>query len=341
IPQIYTSAVATDNGLSATSLILDNTDAYEHEIFPQYPNPLVSCEPGASSCAPPASIANFLQSDLTAFARNFRTPKVEQASLNLEREVAHRLAVGVSYMYVHGENLIRGRDMNLPEPTEVTYPVYDPTGTTFLNQYFTVPSFSQWQFSRTLSCPFPPCIDPLVRPIPQVDAINVFESAASSVYHGATFSVQRRMTDGLYFRLAYTFAHAIDNGQDALVAGRPVVVQNSYAANSERGSSVTDQRHRFALSWVATPRPFDRSHPLLGSFFNHWKFSGVVTVGSGRPVDARMYGDPNQDGNTSNDRLPGYGRNAFTGPDYATTDMRVTRRLFTRDRWKLDLMVES
>ena len=40
-------------------------------------------------------------------------------------------------------------------------------------------------------------------------------------------------------------------------------------------------------------------------------------------------------------RLPGYGRNAFVGPDYATTDMRVTRRLLTRDRLKLDLIVES
>jgi hypothetical protein len=95
------------------------------------------------------------------------------------------------------------------------------------------------------------------------------------------------------------------------------------------------------LSWVTAPKPFDRNHPLLGKFFNDWKLSGVITVGSGRPVNARMYGDPNQDGNTSNDRLPGYGRNAFVGPDYATTDMRVTRRLFTRDRWKLDLIVES
>jgi hypothetical protein len=341
IPQIYTSAIASDNGLSATTLFLNNSDYYDHQIFPQYPNPLVACPVAANSCAVPANLSGFLESDLSAFSSNFKTPKVEQASLNLEREVTHRLAAGVSYMYVHGQNLIRARDENLPPPSDVTYPVYDSTGDTFLNQYFTVPSFSQWQFGRTLTCPFPPCIDPLARPISQLGAINVFESAASSVYHGMTVSVQRRMTHGLYFRLAYTYAHAIDDGQDALVAGRPVVVQNSYAASAERASSVTDQRHRFALSWVTTPRPFDRNHPLLEKFFNDWKLSGVITVGSGRPVDARMYGDPNRDGNTSNDRLPGYGRNAFVGPDYATTDMRVTRRLLTRDRLKLDLIVES
>jgi hypothetical protein len=161
------------------------------------------------------------------------------------------------------------------------------------------------------------------------------------VYHGLTVSLRRRMTSGLYFRLAYTFGHAVDDGQDSLVAGRPVTVQNSYATHAERGPSVTDQRHRFAFSWIADPRPFSRSHTFLGRIFNDWKMSGVVTIGSGRPVDARVFGDPNQDSNSTNDRLPGAGRNAFLGPDYATTDMRLTRRLYVHDRVKLDLVAES
>jgi len=43
----------------------------------------------------------------------------------------------------------------------------------------------------------------------------------------------------------------------------------------------------------------------------------------------------------TNDRLPGAGRNSFIGPDYATTDARLTRRLYVHDRLKLDLVVES
>jgi hypothetical protein len=84
-----------------------------------------------------------------------------------------------------------------------------------------------------------------------------------------------------------------------------------------------------------------RQHAFLAKFFDDWKLSGVVTIGSGRPVDARVFGDPNQDGNTSNDRLPGYGRNAFLGPDYATTDLRLTRRLYVTPRVKLELMAEA
>jgi len=341
IPQIYISTVATDNGLASTHLFLDNTDAADRLAFPKYPNPVVNCAPGATVCAPPPEIAPYLTTDVSAFSPTFKTPKVQQASLTVEREMAHRLAAGASYLYVHGEDLIRARDVNLPEPTDYSYPVYDDTGQNFLNSYYTVSSFSTWQFMKTLSCPFPPCINPVWRPVPELGAVNQFESAGSSVYHGLTLSIRRRMTSGLYFRLGYTWAHAVDDGQDALVAGRPATVQNSYSTSSERGPSTTDQRHRLAFSWIAEPRPFGRQHDLLGIIFNDWKISGVLTYGTGRPVEARISGDPNRDENSSNDRLPGYGRNAFVGPDYATNDMRVSRRLFAHDKTKLELMIES
>ena len=92
----------------------------------------------------------------------------------------------------------------------------------------------------------------------------MYESAASSVYHGATISIRRQMTHGLYFRLGYTYAHAMDDGQDALVAGVPATVQNSYAPNSESANSVTDQRNRFVFSWMYEPRALNGGQGWLG-----------------------------------------------------------------------------
>ena len=66
-----------------------------------------------------------------------------------------------------------------------------------------------------------------------------------------------------------------------------------------------------------------------------------MTFGSGRPVTARLIGDANLDGNTGNDRLPGVSRNAYTGPDYSTTDMRLTRQIFVTERLRLELVAES
>jgi hypothetical protein len=196
----------------------------------------------------------FASSSISAFAHNFRIPEVHQVSTSVEHEAANRVIAEVSYSFVHGQKLIRARDMNLPPPTNVQYPVFDSSGVNLLG-YGSVETFSTWQFSTSLTCPFPPCINPLARPIPQLGAINVYESEASSVYHGATISLRRQMTRGLYFRLGYTYAHAIDDGQDAPVAGRPATVQNSYSPSSERGNSVTDQRSRFVFSWIYAPRP--------------------------------------------------------------------------------------
>jgi hypothetical protein len=341
IPQIYNSVIQTENGITDASIFLNNSDYYDHQVFPAYPNPLVSCPVMAASCSLPTGFTQGVTNDVSAFATNFVTPRVQQASITLEKEVADHTTVSVSLLNVHGEHLIRALDVNLPQPTALTYPIFDSTGSIFSGSYYTVDSFATWQFSRTLDCPWPPCINPLGRPIAQLGAINEFQSAASSYYSGATLSINRRVARGTYLRFSYTYAHAIDDGQDALVAGQPATVQNSYNPSSERGPSVTDQRQRLVAAFSAEPRPFHRGHEVLGYIFNDWKMSTVVNYGSGRPVNATVSGDPNQDSNSLNDRLPGYSRNAFTGPDYATADLRITRKILFSEHYKLNLVAES
>ncbi len=341
IPQIYNSAVETENGITDTQIFLNNTNYYDHQVFPAYPNPLVSCPQTAASCLPPAGFMQGVSNEVSAFASNFVTPRVQQGSVTLEKEVAGHTTVALSYLTVHGEHLIRALDVNLPPPLAVSYPIFDSTGSIFQGGYYTVDSFATWQFTQSLTCPFPPCINPLGRPIAQLGAIDEFQSAASSYYNGGTLSINRRVSRGTYLRLSYTYARAIDDGQDALVAGQPATVQNSYDPAAERGPSTTDQRHRFVGALSVEPRPFHRGHELAGRFLNDWRLSTVVNYGSGRPVTATVDGDPNQDGNDLNDRLPGYSRNGFTGPDYATADLRLTRLVRITERCRLHFTAES
>jgi len=341
IPQIYNSIIQTQNGVTDAQVFLNNTNYYDHQVFPTYPNPLVHCPLYAANCSLPAGFTQGVTNSVSAFASNFVTPRVQQASLTFEKEVVDRTTLALSLLSVRGEHLIRALDVNLPQPIALNYPIFDSTGSIFEGSYYTVDSFATWQFTRSLTCPWPPCINPLGRPIAEFGAIDEFQSAASSYYNGATLSLNRRVARGTYLSLSYTYAHAIDDGQDALVAGQPATVQNSYDPAAERGPSVTDQRHRIVAALSAEPRPLHRGHELLGHFFNDWKISSVVNYGTGRPVNATVSGDPNQDGNDLNDRLPGYSRNAFTGPNYATTDLRATKRIRVTERYKLNFMAES
>jgi hypothetical protein len=204
-----------------------------------------------------------------------------------------------------------------------------------------VDSYATWQFARTLNCPFPPCVNALQRPISQLGAISEFDSVAESKYTGFTFSARRRMTAGLYFRLVYTWAQAFDDGQDALLTTTSQV-QTSNSTVSEFGRSVTDQRNRLALSWTDDINPFHHNHNVMRHIFNQWRLSGIFTGGSGRPVNAKVTGDANQDGNPDNDRLPGISRNSLVGPDYFSADTRITRVFEPRyaERLKIEASIE-
>ena len=341
IPQLYQTAVTNENGLTDNFISLDNSISAQEQVFPSYPNAAVNCPRGPVSCTIPAAWMPYATNEVSAFALNFKTPRVQQASLSLERELGGGFMGTVSYLMVHGVDMIRAVDVNLPPPTLYSYPIENAAGAIVPNALYNVESFSTWQTSYSISCPYPPCINALQRPISQLGAINQFESAATSLYNGLTVSLRKRMSSGMYFNLGYTWAHAIDDGQDALVAGQPVTVQNSYSTKSERGPSVTDQRQRLTISAIEEPHPFAAGQKTLATMFDHWKISGIMMYGSGRPANAMVSGDPNQDDNTSNDRLAGYGRNAFTGPNYASMDLKMGRMMNVGEHYHLELTAES
>ena len=339
IPAMYASQVATDNGIQQSQLFLNLMIPAQAALFPSYPSPLVNCPPGTLVCNLPKSLAGLVTTDISAFAPNFQTPYTEQANLTVQHQFGDSIVATVSYAYVRGVHEIRSLDVNLPPPTVVNYPVYNDTGSVFLGMY-SVDSFTTWQTTPSVTCPYPPCISALQRPNPQLGAINSYQSDASSIYNGLTISVKRQMSHGMYFQVGYTLAKATDDGPDALVVGRSGNVQNSYATSLEWGPSVNDQRNRFVAAWVAEPK-FHFDQGILKTLANNWKFSSIVTAGSGRPVNATVAGDPNGDGDFYNDRLPGYTRNAFIGPDYFSTDMRITRTIRCGERMVWTLVAES
>jgi hypothetical protein len=340
IPNMYAAQVETNNGLTSSEIFLDLMKPTNAALFPKYPNALVNCPSGAITCIPPASVAGDLTATVSAFPANFQTPYTEQASLTLEYGISHRLTVSASYLYVHGEHLIRSLDVNLPKPKITEYPVYNDQSV-FTGEYYSVESFATWQTTRSVDCPYPPCINDVQRPDPRLGTINSFESAASSIYNGGTLLLKGQLNRHLFVRVGYTFAKAIDDGTDSLVVGRPGNVQDAYATQLERGLSVTDQRHRFVASTVYEPQAIHYEQRFLNALFNNWKFSSVITAGSGRPVNATMAGDANRDDNTYNDRLPGVSRNAYVGPDYFSADLRISKGFQLSERVRMTLLAES
>jgi hypothetical protein len=199
-------------------------------------------------------------------------------------------------------------------------------------------------------------------------------SNGSSVYHGFTANLRKRFSNHYEFLASYTYSHAIDDSTDL---ESPLAPQNNYDPNSDRSSSLFDQRHRFVFSGVY------QTGKLSGSSFwsklgSDWTFAPIIEAGAGRPFNIITGSDRNFDFGTTTDRplavasgttqnlcgdqavassyspsgflqpacflngtlIGNLGRNAGVRPSNLFTDMRVARHIAFGERAGLDAMVD-
>jgi hypothetical protein len=226
---------------------------------------------------------------------HLRMPYSQSWNFGVQRELPGRLSMEVNYIGSKGTRLLRLVDGNPPQPALVAQLEAFCVPSNPLNQGFNTPTgqcdqtnmqFNNlWIGMETGSLPF--------------DAVNnnaflhaeVFNNAASSIYHALQANVTRRMANGLTFQVAYTWAHAIDNASDPLTpaVGNQGFPRNSLDLAAERGSSDFDLRQRLVLnySWAI---PLGRGHDhfsegLAAGVFGGWEVAGITTFSSGLPFD--------------------------------------------------------
>ncbi|MBI4853342.1 MAG: TonB-dependent receptor [Acidobacteria bacterium] len=189
-------------------------------------------------------------------------------------------------------------------------------------------------------------INPIVRPVAnpidsalngRVDPTNgtnfQFESSFDSYFHGLTLSVNRRLANNFSVFLNYTFSKSIDNFID--LRSDLSEINNSLNIRQERGLSLQDVRSRFVASGTV-----DFSfvkNPLTKDL----QLSTIMTLNTGRPYNILAGQDLNFDGDQpAGDRPLSLARNAGVSPGFANVDLRLTRSLVIKDRYKVQLVGE-
>ncbi|HEX8708049.1 MAG TPA: TonB-dependent receptor [Pyrinomonadaceae bacterium] len=264
--------------------------------------------------------------NLYLFSDNYVQPYVQQARLGFEREVLPNLSLSITYMFFKGVHLTRTRDINLSPPTALVTTA--PDGQTYTFERFS----STRPISRATGITY--------------NRISLFESTANSRYNGLAVQATKRFSRGFQFIAAYTYSKAEDDKPDqtAVVVGADdsKIVQNQLNPRSDWGAADTDLRHRFVFSPVYEVGRYTRSsNPVLRALLSDYVFSGIVQLQSGFAYSAFIANDPNNDGNRSNDRLPGTERNSFHTPATYQFDARITRNIHTSERTTLRLILEG
>ena len=278
-------------------------------LVPRYPSVFASIPTGAALPRP----------SIQFFDPDFENPEVHQASAGVERALGKDVAVAVSYMFVAGRKLALSRDFNVGDPVPAAVPI-------------------QGGGSLTVQR-FP------TRPFTSFDRVVRFESTGRSNYNGATFELKKRFGGRLLGNLAYTLSHVKDNnpdsvnvvlggGDDARFPSNPVDRDADYADGQN------DVRHRVVVSGYWDLDYFKGSGALTRAVLGGWSLSWIATTFSGYPYSELVTNDLNNDGNRSNDIVPG-SRNPHRLPWTKNIDARLSRRVPFGKQVKLELIAEA
>jgi hypothetical protein len=161
------------------------------------------------------------------------------------------------------------RDLNLgPQGPAVTYTIKDSAGNNV--NTFTTPTYL-----------FANRVDTRYSKILQA------ENGGNSWYNGLAIQVNKRMSHGFTAKLAYTWSHAIDDGNEQGASWNIDSTFNNATYNGnyrfDKGSSTLDTRHRAVLNWLWSPKFTNSDSALARYLVNGWGVSGILTVASANP----------------------------------------------------------
>lgn len=219
------------------------------------------------------------------WARRFELPTIQQWNLSIQRQLGSELTGTVSYVGSLSRYLPRSYNAN----------------------------------SAGIG---PPATERQRRPIPALGAISLREPTGTASYHGMETTLDKRLSAGLQYSLAYTWSHSIDDVAE-LFGAEGGIVQDVRNLAGDRGNSGFDRRHRFAGSSVyelpfGAGRRWFTEGGALGAILGGWQLSAIVSMQSGRYFDVTIPDPTTRLGVTSSNwraDLVGDPRVANPGPD--------------------------
>jgi hypothetical protein len=191
--------------------------------------------------------------------------------------------------------------------------------------------------SRNVNVPTVPAsagVANLGRPDPNWGNISRFESAGDSFYNGLVVSFSKRAARWANLRVSYTLSKTTDDAGNFFFS----TPQNNFDLRDDMGRSDNDQRHRLVVS--GSFQAPEKGKEGLSRALRGFQLSYIYTRASRLPFNILLGSDRNFDTN-NNDRPVGVGRNTGQGFDFASFDLRVSRRFRLTERVGLDVLAEG
>jgi hypothetical protein len=175
-----------------------------------------------------------------------KIPRVYTWNVSVQHMLPQNTLLEVAYVGTAANHLVVNSDLNQL-----------PAGTTFANPGVAVPALA---------------------PYSGIGGATVGLNDSNSSYNSLQVSVQRRLTKGLQFGVAYTYSHSYDYGSDLYANA-----VNTYDLSYNYGRSNYDLRNNLIINYIYDLPFFKGQHGFTAAALGGWEVAGVLAFQSGFP----------------------------------------------------------
>jgi hypothetical protein len=219
------------------------------------------------------------------YDRNLRTPYFHQYNASVQYAVGKDLAIEIAYVGGRGLNLLTNVGINQARLASPQRPVINEV-LSALNLPGAVIT-TNTPGNAQLRAPFQGAS--LSASGGLIPSFGQTQTTAQSTYNSLQISATRRLSRGLQFLAAYTYAKSIDNGSGGAFGAAGIdsgaILGNQLDNRANRGVSNFDRTHRFVLSYLWDLPAFAARLTAGRLLFSNWQVAGIITAMSGLPID--------------------------------------------------------
>ncbi|HEV2487198.1 MAG TPA: carboxypeptidase regulatory-like domain-containing protein [Terracidiphilus sp.] len=213
---------------------------------------------------------------LEAVPLDYRTPYVQQFSLDLQQQITPKFMFDIGYFGDHGTHLLGALNINEPKPG-AWMGVVDPASSGSTCRLNGLQAMSSGTCDRVLR---------QIVPYLGYDSIDAMRSIFNSNYNSMQVKATKRFSGKSYIDANYTWSRDLTNAP----ADYSGFIQNIYNINGDYGRASLDRNQVINFDGVFEEPFFRDQKGLEGRALGGWEISAIYSINSGLPLTVSASG---------------------------------------------------
>jgi len=226
-------------------------------------------------------VAAATPSNIRGIQPHFKTPYMQQWSLDLQHQFGSKTWASVGYYGSKGTHLIGTTEYN-DLAVGKALSTQCATGSNTLQTPGVVTSVCM--VAGTAFTATPAILDQ-IRPYRGYRSVNILESRYNSNYHSLQAGAKHQFRPGSEINFAYTWSKNLTDNQTSSVSAAP---QDSNNIRAEYGRAVLDRRHVFSMNYIYELPFFLKRDDLASKVLGGWQVSGIGSYYTGLPINVAL-----------------------------------------------------